>query len=64
MAPVPNLYVKCPATGKDISTRIEMDRDALKAADLSPAPVRCPYCEKDHTWYKSDLFFKPTRTTA
>lgn len=51
------LVVKCPATGNDIPTGIEMTRDAFKAADLSPQPVRCPHCQKDHTWYKSDAFF-------
>ena len=47
---MPMLLVKCPATGND--------------DNLSPAPVRCPYCEKDHTWYKSDLFFKPATKAA
>ena len=61
---MPMLLVKCPATGNDLKTGIEMDKAAFKAADLAPAPVRCPYCEKDHTWYKSDLFFKPATKAA
>lgn len=61
---MPMLIVKCPATGKDIPTGIEMDKATFKTADLAPAPVRCPYCEKDHTWYKSDLFFKPPKASS
>lgn len=61
---MPMLLVKCPATGHDLKTGIEMDKAAFKAADLSPAPVRCPYCEKDHTWYKSDLFFQSTKAAS
>lgn len=58
------LYVKCPATGKDIPTELEMTKEAFKTADISPQPVRCPYCERDHTWYKSDAFLKQQRAAS
>ena len=61
---MPTLYVKCPATGKDIATGLELTKEAFKSADISPQPVRCPYCERDHTWYKSDAFFKQQKAAS
>lgn len=51
------LLLKCPATGHNIPTGIMMEKNAFKATELSPSTVRCPKCDRDHTWYKSDLFF-------
>ena len=51
------LLLKCPATGHNIQVGIEMDKKVFRTAVLSPGTVRCPKCDRDHTWYKSDLFF-------
>ena len=61
---MPMLVVKCPATGEDLKTGLEMSKDDFKTADIFPRSVRCPYCERDHTWYKSDLFFMPSNKAA
>lgn len=55
---MPMLIIECPATGKDLATGVVMDSAEFKVATISPTKANCPHCHHDHTWYKSDAFFK------
>jgi hypothetical protein len=40
------LIFVCPATGRDVSTGIEMDIETLESLELSK--IYCPHCRQSH----------------
>jgi hypothetical protein len=42
--------VRCPATGRELSTGIEMDAATFEQLPEIRARIRCPACGLDHTW--------------
>ena len=52
---MPNTYIKCPATGKLISTGI--DANEVTPINLSGYVVKCFHCEQAHFWNGQDLIF-------
>ncbi len=52
------VMIKCPTTGKDVSTGMSMDQQSFQTATLSNNSVRCSACGKDHVWNKKDAFLK------
>lgn len=50
--------IKCPVTGKDVPTGIEMDLQSFSSVTLTNNRVRCPHCGEMHTWSKSDAFLE------
>lgn len=45
------LLVKCPATGKEFSTGMQLERVALPLLPRNhEGKTFCPYCKVEHTW--------------
>jgi hypothetical protein len=53
---MPMLLIKCPVTGKMISTGFSMDKGSFENPTniMSNNSVRCPHCGQMHTWDKKD----------
>ena len=52
---MPIMYIKCPVTGKLLSTGIDA-RDIIPEA-LDVEDIRCFYCDSVHTWSAIDVVF-------
>lgn len=50
------VVIKCPKTGKTISTGIGMDKSSFENSNLSNNSVSCPACGGMHTWNKKDAW--------
>lgn len=55
---MPTVKIKCPQTGKDVTTGIEMDLQTFRIATLTNNAVQCPYCGQVHVWSKQDAFME------
>jgi len=55
---VATVMIKCPKTGKEISTGIAMDTESFKSATLTNNSVTCPHCKQTHVWSKKDAYLK------
>ena len=44
------VMVRCPATGRDLSTGVEMDAATFERLPEIRSRLRCPACGIDHTW--------------
>ena len=54
-----DVQIKCPVTGKWVSTGFDMDRISFEGSDLSNNSVGCPACGGMHTWDKKDARLDP-----
>ena len=52
---MPQLFILCPETGKEVYTGLNMDWFDLDAYDLKPEPLECPHCDGTHSWTKDDV---------
>jgi endogenous inhibitor of DNA gyrase (YacG/DUF329 family) len=52
------VMIKCPETGKAVSTGFAMDKRTFENATMSNNSVHCPACGKDHTWEKKDAWLE------
>lgn len=50
------VMIKCPRTGRDISTGIVADRASFNAAPVFFARVHCPMCRTEHEWFAKDAW--------
>ena len=50
------VMIKCPRTGRDISTGIVADRASFNAAPVFFARVHCPMCHTEHEWFAKDAW--------
>lgn len=48
------LIIKCPNTGRDISTGIETDKDTFATMPNDVVETRCPHCRTKHSWRPRD----------
>jgi transposase len=53
-----NVMIKCPKTGKLVSTGISMDKKSFDTAKLVNNTVGCPACGGKHVWSKEDAILK------
>ena len=44
------VMVKCPNTGRELSTGIEMDAATFKRLPDIRSQLMCPICKFDHVW--------------
>jgi hypothetical protein len=49
--------IRCPETGLEISTGLEVDRISWAALPILFSTTRCPLCGKDHSWSKLEARF-------
>src|SRR5258707_6988568 len=50
------IMVKCPDTGRDISTGIVADRASFNATPVFFARVYCPLCRTEHEWFAKEAW--------
>ena len=58
------LKVRCPQTGVEISTGIDVDAESFASLPDKLPLSDCPVCGLDHVWLKCDARFvdDPSRT--
>ena len=50
------LTIKCPRTGKDVSTGIDTDSDSYEKIPDTLTYTRCPHCGLEHAWWHNDAW--------
>jgi hypothetical protein len=50
------LMIRCPNTGRDISTGIETDAASFSQVGDVLAHSRCPLCGLEHAWWKREAW--------
>ena len=55
---MPNVLIKCPETGKTVSTMLRMKPTELDSL-AGPRAFRCPKCGQIHSWTKADAWLEP-----
>lgn len=50
------IMIRCPRTGHEIPTGIEMTRSDFQRAPVFFARVRCPICDNEHEWFAKDAW--------
>lgn len=52
------VMVRCPATGKGLSTGVEMDSGSFERLPLISAFIWCPLCRTEHNWSSKDAWLE------
>jgi len=50
------IMIRCPHTGHEIPTGIEMDRSEFQRAPVFFARAHCPLCGTEHEWFARDAW--------
>jgi hypothetical protein len=50
------VMVRCPQTGRPISTGISTDRRSFEATPVFFSRVYCPACRMEHEWFAKDAW--------
>jgi hypothetical protein len=50
------IMIRCPHTGRDIPTGIEMGSSDFQRAPVFFARVMCPVCGREHEWFAKDAW--------
>ena len=45
-----SVMIKCPVTGRAVSTAIETEPSSFRRLPKVTAHMRCPACDRDHEW--------------
>ena len=58
------VMIKCPNTGKDISTGIETDASSFAHVGDVLAHSPCPLCGLEHAWWKREAWLTEPSASA
>ena len=50
------VMVRCPATGRELSTGVEMDAVTFERLADIRSRIKCPVCNLDHDWSTRDAW--------
>jgi len=50
------VMIKCPETGREISTGMVADHDSFRATPVFFALAFCPHCRTEHEWFAQDAW--------
>jgi len=53
---VGTVLIKCPQTGRAISTGIEVDRRSFQCSAVFFARTHCPICATNHEWFSGEAW--------
>ena len=58
------VMIRCPDTGRAVSTEIEAESAVFRKLPAVPARMQCPACGRDHVWTISSAWLagKPRLT--
>ena len=59
-----NLMIKCPKTGCEISTGIQMDRSTFQSMPVFFARTLCPICQTQHEWFARAAWVQEPKAKA
>ncbi len=51
-----SVMIKCPVTGRPVSTAIETEPSVLRQLPKIAARMRCPACGQEHVWMTSSAW--------
>jgi hypothetical protein len=51
------LVIKCPNTGRELSTGIQVDSSTFARMPNEVMETRCPHCRTKHSWRPRDAKF-------
>jgi len=51
-----SVMIKCPVTGRAVSTAIETEPNSFRRLPKVTARMRCPACGQDHEWTVSSAW--------
>jgi hypothetical protein len=54
---MPVLMIRCPNTGREVSTGLNLDAKSFASLPDKLVTTNCPMCGLDHTWLKCDARF-------
>jgi hypothetical protein len=55
------VMVRCPNTGRAISTGIETDAARFRRTIVFMGRSHCPHCRVEHEWFAGDAWVEPTQ---
>jgi hypothetical protein len=58
------VMIRCPVTGHDVSTGIEVEPNTLYHLPNVNARMTCPACGSDHVWTKQEAWLAETPRKA
>jgi hypothetical protein len=59
------VMIRCPATGREISTGIKVDRPQFEATPVFFAQTYCQFCRAEHQWFAKDAWVEePSAASA
>jgi len=58
------VMIRCPATGRDISTGIKVDRPRFECSPVFFAQTHCPFCRVDHQWFAKDAWVEDSAAAS
>ena len=50
------LMTRCPQTGQEIDTGVEMDVAQFQRSPVFFSRVLCPICSREHEWFAKDAW--------
>jgi len=50
------VMVKCPETGRAISTGMKTDRESFQRSTVFFGRTHCPICHTDHAWFAREAW--------
>ena len=50
------IMIRCPESGREIPTGIEMDMAEFQRAPVFFSTVQCPVCKREHEWFAKDAW--------
>jgi hypothetical protein len=50
------VMIRCPRTGRAISTQIETEASVFDRLPLVASRLRCPHCGEEHVWTAGDAW--------
>jgi hypothetical protein len=58
------VMIRCPESGRAISTGINADRASFEATPVFFARVHCPICQVSHEWFAKNAWVCEEATPA
>jgi hypothetical protein len=58
------LLIKCPHTGRSVSTGIEVDPTSFSSLADTLSHLKCPECGLDHAWWTREAWIEEVDQVA
>ena len=58
------VMIRCPATGHEVPTGIELDQSRFRSSAVFFARSYCPVCRTQHEWFAKDAWIHDPDTSG